>query len=249
MDNKTILYRRNPNIFSSKTRAEFHDNFDMLKKYKNIFKKHQNLFKKKKYFVNTPFMYRSFLYSSSPYNYSKIPKEKNTFLIRYNGGPKIYSYVEKDKLNEEMDKQDIIYGESKPCGCFTKLYVPKLRRSLSNLEQYQNNNMKQYGLKRNMSSYGKRNFLYNKYYLPNAIKRNFNNITSLRTSKFDNSKNIYNNYNQKNSHKPKITYDKKKLLESCNYDSLLYQMNKNIDKKFHKTQIFDHCKPFLSEGL
>ena len=33
------------------------------------------------------------------------------------------------------------------------------------------------------------------------------------------------------------------------YETLLYDINKKIDKKFHKTQIFNNLKPYLSVGM
>ena len=258
MENK-IIFRRNPDIFSSTTRAEFRDSFDMIKKYKNIFRKNSN-FTKKKFFVKTPNLYKSFINSSSAYNYVEIPREKNTFLICYNGGPKVFAYVEKDKINEEMDKKDILYGEPKQCGCFKKLYVPKLTRSLSNFENYRINNIEHYGFKRPYSVYNQ-NLLSNKLNFkndnrnltPNTMRYSTNKNKILKLKDFGNHKINYNNNFNKILPKQKITLpngtNNKLILKRNKYDSLLYKMNKNIDKKFHKTQIFDHCKPFLMEGL
>lgn len=260
MDNKTILFRRNSDIFSSSTRAEFRDSFDMIKRYKNIFRENQKITQRKKFFIKTPNMYRSFIYSSSPYNYLRIPREKNTFLICYNGGPKLYTYVEKDKLSEKLDKKDIINIEPKQCGCFKKLYVPKLTRSLSNFENYRRNDMQQFGFKRPLSGYNQP-YLKNKIdynnenckVSSNSVRYNKNINRTLKMKKFDNKKNIYNFYYTNYLPNKKISFDNnrdnKKMLKRNKYDSLLYNMNKNIDKKFHKTQIFDHCKPFLSEGF
>ena len=41
----------------------------------------------------------------------------------------------------------------------------------------------------------------------------------------------------------------KKLMKRNEYETLLYDINKKIDKKFHKTQIFNNLKPYLSVGM
>ena len=163
MNTERTIYRKiNTNIFSSDVKAEFRENFDMNQKYKNLFRKKAIFNKNKKIKIRKPSLQNSFFNSTSPYNFLQVPLEKNTFLIRFNGGPKIYTYVEKEKLNEEMDTKEIIYGPQKQCGCFTKLYVPKLTRCLSNLDNFKINREK-FSFQRPNSAYNQRhNFNYNK---------------------------------------------------------------------------------------
>ena len=139
MADKTFYIKKDRIIFSSNTRSEFRKNFDFRKKYKNLFRENIPSASFRKLLIKGPNLYRSFINSSAPYNYFKVPKEENAFLVCFNGGPKIYRYAEKDKLNEELDKKDIIYGDKKKCGCFTKLYVPKLRRCLSSIDSCRTN--------------------------------------------------------------------------------------------------------------
>lgn len=263
MSAREIYAKKYPKIFSSDVRAEFRNNFDMIKRYKNILKNKGNLTKCKRIIFRRPNLYKSFINSSSPYNYFKIPSEKNTFLIFYNGGPQVYSYVEKDKLSEELDKKEIIYGDKKSCGCFTKLYVPKLTRNFSNLENYKINREK-YNFKRPnttyRSNYSKIDLNLNKTrewtQKPTrfTIKSNAKNNDLLK--RIVNDKKNYRNSSTNSTNRAKINYEDikndyndEKLNKRNRYDSLLYYLNKNINKKFHKTQIFDQCKPFLSEGL
>ena len=255
MENKTILNHQNPNIFSLITHPESRDSFDKIKRHKKIIRRNSS-FTNKNFCVKTPNLYKSFLNSSSPYNYVQIPQDKNTFLICYNGGPKVYAYVEKDKLSKELDKKDILYREPKQCGCFKKIYIPKLTRNLSNLEKNRINNKENYGFKKLFSGYNQ-NFLSNKlnfkkenrYLTPNKMIYNNNNNKISKPKKFNNkNNNDYDNYLPKQ----KISFENcnnKLILKRNKYDSLLYKINRNIDKKFHRTQIFDHCKPFLMEGL
>ena len=256
---RTIFMKKNRKIYSSDVRAEFRDNFDMIKRYKNLFRKKNSLIESKKSLYKTHNLYRSFINSSFPYNYFQVPNEKNTFLIHYNGGPKIYTYVEKNKLNKELDTKEIIYGDKKNCGCFTKLYVPKLKRCLSNLENYRIKDNK-FGFKRPNSSFNPK-FLLNKSkkdLIHDAIK--FENKTGAKRLEFskkfyernDNYRNLSTNFINRtkiNFENSKDECDDKKIVKTNKYDSLLYNLNRNIDKKFHKTQIFDSLKPFLSEGM
>ena len=263
MSARTIHMKKYPKIFSSDIRAEFRNNFDMNKRYKKIFTKKADLAILKKVMFRSPNLYKSFINSMAPYNYLQIPSEKNTFLICYNGGPQKYTYIEKDKLSEEMDKKEIIYGDKKLCGCFRKLYIPKLKRSMSDLENY-NINRENFNFKRPNSP-------YNFDYLKNNINFNKNREftpkpATLRAkpgSKYNgllkryiNDKNYYRNFSSNYANRPKINYEDSKNGnndEKTNtrnkYDSLLYHLSQNINKKFHKTQIFNQCKPFLCEGL
>lgn len=263
MSARTIYPRKNQKIFSSDIKAEFRDNFDMIKRYKNLFRKNSNLNKNKNIFFKDINLYKSYINSSAPYNYIKVPSEKNTYLICFNGGPQIYTYVESNKLNNEMDKKEIIYGEKKSCGCFTKLYVPKLKRCLSNLENYKINRGK-FNMKRTNSGYNpnyyERNISFlknNRDWTPNPkrfiTKPGFINDGLLK--RITNENNIYKNYTTNYENRVRINFEDSKNTNDDNknrrnrYDNLLFTLNKNINKKFHKTQIFDHCKPFLSEGL
>ena len=268
LSSRTIYKKKNPKIFSSEARAEFRDSFDMIKRYKNIFRKKNTLAKHKNVIFRGNNLYKSFFNSTSPYNYFQVPSEKNTFLICYNGGPQIYTYVEKNKLSEELDTKEIIYGDRKACGCFAKLYVPKLKRSMSNLDNYRINREK-FNFSRPGSAYNSNIFknnlnLTNKRDMtpkPFRFNPNQNSKKNELLKRIMNNKknNLYRNYSTNNENRAKINYEDSKsgysdenlsnLTRKNKYDTLLFHLNRNINKKFHKTQIFDHCKPFLSEGL
>ena len=228
MADKTLYIKKDRKIFSSDIRSEFRKNFDVRQKYKNLFKKNIPSASFRKLLEKGPNLYRSFITSSAPYNYFKLPGEQNSYLVCYNGGPKIYTYAEKNKLNEELDKKDIIYGEQKDCGCFSKIYVPKLRRCLSNLENYRTN------------------FDYFKAARPNS---GFNKSIICEN---DNYNNYSTNYSKKfriNFENNKDDSEQKKILKRNSYNNLIYSVSQRVDRKFHKRQIFDNCKPFLQELL
>ena len=53
--------KKNRKIYSSDVRAEFRDNFDMIKRYKNLFCKKNSLIESKKSLYKTHNLYRSFI--------------------------------------------------------------------------------------------------------------------------------------------------------------------------------------------
>ena len=263
MNSERIIYKKkNPPIFNSKIKSEFRENFDMIQKYKNLFRKKSFLNKNKKVIIKGVKLQNTFFNSATPYNYFKVPLEKNTFLISFNGGPKVYTFVDKEKLNEEMETKKIIYGPEKSCGCFAKLYVPKLRRSLSSLYNLKINREKYNFQRPTSSAYNLWNkFNYNKknrYMTPQTsrfIKDQRPQINNV-FKRVDSAKNFYRNYFTNIINRKRINYEKaqkdqndKKIVKRNEYESLLYDINRNIDKKFHKTQIFNNSKPYLSVGL
>jgi len=257
MADKTFYIKKDRTIFSSNTRSEFRKNFDFRKKYKNLFRENIPSASFRKLLIKGPNLYKSFINSSAPYNYFKIPNEENAFLVCFNGGPKIYTYAEKNKLNEELDEKEIIYGDKKKCGCFTKLYVPKLRRCMScidscrtNIDYFKNSRPKT----------GRSNPLedqnYNKIgnaFTPKPIiiknklyQRDFG--FNKKTDEGDNYNNYTTNYMKKiNFENSKDNLNSKNAFRRNKYDTLIYSMSQRVDRKFHKKQIFDNCKPFLQE--
>ena len=254
---KTFYIKKNRTIFSSNTRSEFRKNFDFRKKYKNIFRENISSTSFRKLLIKGPNLYRSFINSSAPYNYFKVPNEKNAYFVCFNGGPKIYTYAEKDKLNEELDKKDIIYGDKKNCGCFTKLYVPKLRRSRSSMDSCRSNI--DY-FKASRPKTGKLNRIEDlnnekirNVFTPKSIivknrqyQRDFG-FNKRVVSEDDNYNNYTNCLKRINYENSKDNSNSKNIIRRNKYDTLIYSMSQRVDKKFHKKQIFDNCKPFLQE--
>ena len=265
MSARTIFRKKNT-IFSSDIRREFRNNFDIKTRYKNLLKNDMASSKFKKIIIKGPNLYRSFINASTPYNYLQVPSEKNTFLVCFNGGPKVYSYAEKDKMSKELDKKEIIYGEKKDCGCFTKLYVPKLTRCYSNLENYRSyitmNNYFQ-----RPKTVNKNNFVENPLNT-NRIGRAFTPNPAIfgdrpgtkrigLAQKLIKDRGDYNNFSTNFSDTSKLNIENNKIgfnegkviKRNKKYDTLFYTISQKIDKKFHKTQIFNNCKPFLMEGM
>ena len=257
MADKTFYIKKDRTIYSSNTRSEFRKNFDFRKKYKNLFRENIPSASFRKLLIKGPNLYRSFINSSAPYNYFKVPKEENAFLVCFNGGPKIYRYAEKDKLNEELDKKDIIYGDKKKCGCFTKLYVPKLRRCLSSIDSCRTN-IDYFNASRPKT--GKANCFENQnndkirnVFTPKPIiikgkqcQRDYG--FNKRIFEDDNYNNYTTNYLKKiNFENSKDDSNGKNVIKRNKYDTLIYSMSQRIDRKFHKRQVFDNCKPFLQE--
>ena len=265
MSARTIFHKKDTKIFSADTRREFRNTFDIKTRYKNLMKNNIASSKFKKLLIKGPNLYRSFINASAPYNYFQMPSEKNTFLVCFNGGPQVYSYAEKDKMSKELDKKEILYVDQKDCGCFTKLYVPKLTRCYSNLENYRsyftNNNY----FPRPQT--GNRNNFFGNVLNKNKIGRAFtpkptifdNRPVTQRlglSQKLIDDRGDYNNFStpfgntqRLKSENSKVGFNDEKVAKRNKYDTLLYNLNQKINRKFHKTQIFNNCKPFLMEGM
>ena len=132
---------------------------------------------------------------------------------------------------------------------------------MSNLDNFKINREK-FSFQRPNSAYNQRhNFNYNKknrYMTPQTsrfVREQRPQINDI-FRRVDSARNIYRNYSASDINRKRISYEKnqkecndKKLMKRNEYETLLYDINKKIDKKFHKTQIFNNLKPYLSVGM
>lgn len=243
-------------------RSEFMDAHNPLKKSKNNnFRQNQFLLlKKKKYnfIFQRPNIYRSFINASAPFNYSKNPYDQNRYLICFNGGPQkqINSILKREDFDPEYNNEEIIYRNLKQYGFIPNVPNPKLKRNLSH-DNFKNKNL-------NINKNQFNNFNKINYLPKTPLSRNTRNICGFLTSrnlrKSKDGKKIYTlkkyvdekNYELNNHTK----YEDKKNGERNNekknemrniFNFSIYGFRPNINKRFHKTQIFDHCKPYLTD--
>lgn len=239
---------------------DFMNAFSPSKKPNNNFRQnHYLLSKKKKYnfIFKRPNIYRSFINASAPFNYSKNPYDKNSYLICFNGGPQkqINSIIKREDLDPEYNNEEIIYRSLKQFGFIQNPSIPKLTRNLSH-DNFINNNI---NINKN-----KFNTLKKINYLPkNSLSRNTRNLNGFLTSrnlrKSKDGKIIYTlrkyvegnndelNNNLRNEDN-KIEERKNENIKTRNrFNYSIYGFRPNINKRFHKTQIFDHCKPYLTD--
>ena len=239
-------------------RSDCMDEHNPLKKSKNNnFRNNYNLLSKKKkynFIFQRPNIYRSFINASAPFNYSKNPYDKNRYLICFNGGPQkqINSILKREDLDPEYNNEEIVYRNLKQYGFTTNVPIPKLKRNLSH-DNFKNKNL---NINKNQfNTFNKIN------YLPKTpLSRNTKNICGFLTSR-----------NLRKSKDGKIIYTLKKYVDENNYgfnkniryedkkndekntemrnifNFSIYGFRPNMNKRFHKTQIFDHCKPYLTD--
>ena len=248
MISKNKIRLRTPSKISNQFKSECKETFNHSRKPKNIFREYSNISQKRLKLINKPNMHNSFMNSSAPFNYYRNPDNKNKILVNYNGGPQkeFQSFIQKDDYKTISNDKRIIYRNYKPCGCLPKYYMPKLSRSVSYNEFEKTNYIP--NLKNNS---------YNNYNNENLALSNNN---SLRTSR------KYNTPNFRISNDGKIILTLKKFKNENNYEdnnNLRYENNGKNDfarntfyssfygfrprlfNIFHKTQIFNRCKPFL----
>lgn len=261
------------NFIKLKTPTNFHkinmfsknkEKFNKSKKLKlkPNFRQYQNILNKKKFSFNRANLYRSFINSSAPFNYYKSKTDKNTYLICYNGGPKVFSFINKNDSKKELDcnidyNKEVIYNNIKSCGCPSKQNVPKFPRNLSYIENKEYNKIDKN--KKLFNTYEKKI----NYFISRPLSNNTRNYNGFRSAKSlrrsNDGKIIYTlkKFLNKNNNSMNNLYEnetgdnnikKKKLLENNRYISC-YAFRPRVNKIFHRNQIFDHCKPFLTDDF
>ena len=251
MTSRNFIRLKTPiSLHKSNSQLQNMDLISPVKKTKNAFRNFQNLRQKNKFIFYRPNLYRSFIYSSAPFNYYKNPVDKNSFLVCFNGGPQklIKSFVKRQDLNQENNNnKEPIYKSIKPCGCLSKHIISR-NLSCDNF-RYDNN------MNSNKNQYSTFNKITN---LPkNPLSRNKRAFSGLLTSKSyrrsNDGKHIYllKKYiegNNNEEHKNEGNYEENNMDNINRYGySACYGFRPKMNKRFHRTQIFDHCKPFLCD--
>ena len=234
--------------------SQFNDHLTPSIKLKSNIHNYQNLLNKRKYVLGRPNLHRSFLTSSAPFNYYRNPVDKNSYLVCYNGGPQnqLFSFINRDDINQEYCKnnKEPIFRSIKPCGCPSQQPIPKLSRNLSYLNNKMDNNngktffnncekincLPQRPLSRNEK-------LFNGFRNVNTLRRSKDGKIIFTLKKFIGENNKLNSLRYEDK-KEDEKIDKKNMLLRNRYGSI-YAFRPRINKIFHRTQIFDHCKPFL----
>lgn len=242
------------NLHKSNSQSQNIDLFSPLKNKNNAFRNFQNIRPKNKYVFYRPNLYRSFLYSSAPFNYYKNPVDKNSYIVCFNGGPQklVNSSVKIQDESQEKNKEPI-YKSIKPCGCQSKNIKYQLSRNLS-CDNFRYNNNIFNNINSNKNQFNTFNKINN---LPkNPLSRNkkpFNGyLTSKSYRKSNDGKHIYIlkkfiEGSNKEEHKNE-GYNVKNMDDINRYGySPCYGFRPKMNKRFHRTQIFDHFKPFLCD--
>ena len=243
------LIRRIPDNYQMNSKNV--ENEEHRKKPKNIFRSGLNLPRKKQIIYRMPNIYNSFMNVSAPFTTYIDSSDKNSYLICFNGGPKMKIHISRN-TRETNDKEVIYSNVRKTCGCFYKKYVTKLSKSLSPTEKFKYNNMNNMNIyKQKKNLYTKiNNRSYNK--MPKAV--NLKKFSGLRNNGLSRQKSekILSTCNKKSlSRNRSYIYggvyeeEKKQLIDK--FRQSCYNFRPSFDKSFHKNQIFDHCKPFLSD--
>lgn len=251
MESRNYIRLQTPkNYNNNQFRSKYKEVFTPMKKQQNNYGDYLNLSKKDKFIFHRPNYYRSFINSSAPFNYYKNPKDKNTFLISYNGGPKkqLHTYITKEDLKEDFhENKDFIHKNINPSIYQIKNKFPKLSRNKS----FNENNDKR-GNNYMSNTFNKIEYLPENHF--NRDVSGFRSSKAFRMSKDgkiiltlkkfnDNKYNLNNNLryekNENENEEVKNMKIKPRFINSC------FSFRPRINKRFHKTQIFNLCKPFL----
>lgn len=248
MTSKNSICFRTPSKMNNQFNSEYKEAFNLSKNPKYCFREYSNLGQTKLGF-NKPNIHHSFMNSLAPFNYYINPANKNTFLINYNGGPQKqpYTFIKRDDLKTNLNDQQIIYNNFKPCGCLSQNYIPKLSRNLSYNQYFKYNDIDMN--KNQNNNYDKVNFSHSnnnfkRYNTPNHFRMTKDGKIILTLKKFRNEKNN-EDYNIRYENQNKIENNEKNDRSRNIFYSSLYNFRPRLFNKFHKTQIFNQCKPFL----
>ena len=255
MTSKNTIRLRTPSNMHNQFNSEFKETFNLSKKPKNMFREYSNLSQKKINFYNKPNMYRSFINPSAPFNYYNNPANKNSFLVRYNGGPQkqFQSFIKKDDSKAHFQDKQIIYRNNKPYGNLSKYYMPKLSRSLSCNDYFKNNDMNK--TNNHYYNYNNENLApsnnglrtFKKYITPNHIRMTKDGKIVLTLKKFRNENNHEDNNNFRYENQNNYDNNEKNDKGRNTFYSSFYCFRPRHFNFFHKTQIFNLCKPFLAD--
>ena len=265
MSNQNFILKKTPKNISTYFYPEYNDNHSKMPK--NMFREYSNFSHKKKLFPYKSNINPSFKNSYAPYLYYKNPADKNTFLVNYNGGPQkqLFPYLTRDELPHILNNEETNYGINNQYGYLSKNSKPRLSRNLSqydNLMYNQNYNNPRV-------SNNQYNSFYKKIYSATPNKRNIRNFRGLTPEPIREKKNgkiIYRlkkSYNEEGDSNEYNEFDiidnlryednrikfKKKIsgngINMKKFSSTYFNFRPRLDKRFHKSQIFNNCKPFL----
>ena len=210
----------------------------LKKTTKNNFLHNKKLPIQNKINYHRPDLYKSFGNSSFPF----IAKKNSANTFNYNGVPqnKLHSFT-KDNFNKDLDSnEELIYKNFKPCGCPYKSAMPKLNKNLTFFGNYENSI----------------NTNKNNYFSDRHFNRNFNEHKTAKALRFSNDGKIiytlkkFNENNNKNlRYENKINNENKTNKNCYRFYNSCFCFRPKLNKKFHKTQIFNFYKPFLMDDF
>ena len=215
------------------------------KNTKNNFLLNKKLPIQNKIIYNRPNLYRSFGKCSEPFIYNKNSENKNTYLINNNAFPqnKLLPYTRENYIKDLNNKEQLIYKNIKPCGCRYKSSINKINKNLTYIGNYENS------INTNKN-----------YYFPgkNYIK-NLNGLKTAKAFRFSkDGKIIYTlkKFNENNNefiknlrYENKVKNENKLSKDICRFYNSCFCFRPKVNKKFHKTQIFNLYKPFLVDDF
>lgn len=108
----TSEYQDCYNTFNKTNYSTFKNKTNKLPKYNNYYRPNQ---------------YNSFFKSSAPFNYYNNMNEKDSLLVRYNGGPqKEYRpFITRENLAKFLRTRSSSIRYKRPCGCYSKYNLAK----------------------------------------------------------------------------------------------------------------------------
>ena len=246
--------------------TEYHKCYNTFNKSKNLsFRdKIQKSFAHPKYINfnnNRPHSYRTFLKSSSPFNYYNSGRDN--LLVCYNGGPrKEFQPLVTPKYIKNRNSFSLKY--KRPCGCYSNYNVSKYSQCF---EPYYNYNTSyqekelpmidrererdynaRYSYEKYMDKFNTPKIKNRNGKISYKLKENIEDFK--REEREEEAKNAELNHEGNMDIRDKVENEKINQEKSKNDDfRKKYCLNLKPRRRFHKTQIFNKYKPFLVDDF
>ena len=214
-----------------------------------------------RYVDHRPNPFRNFVQPPNDFNYYNNPTEKDTFVPCYNNYPKreLLPLVTRQDLNKYLKNNAKLFRHHKPCnscsrindGNYGRNYYTiyhksfpfingnftgtnfRIKNRFINPYQTRNNGQPRYNIN------DENNNIYQRNYESNIDNRYDNNMNNMNN-------NDVINENEKNNNETEIKQNENNTISAKNTMS---NYTPKFRRSFHKTQIFNHYKPFMVDDF
>ena len=252
---------KNNNSVNYKT--EYFDNYIPINQKNSIYFRDtiKQFCPHQRYVDHRPNPFRNFVQPPTNFNYYNNPTEKDTFIPCYNNYPRrdLLPLVTRQDLSKYIKNNGRIFKHNKPCkscsrineGNYGRNYYTiyhksfpfingnftgtnfRIKNRFINPYQTRNNGQPRYNIN------DENNNIYQRNYESNIDNRYDNNMNNMNN-------NDAINENAKNNNETEIKQNENNTINAKNTTS---NYTPKFRRSFHKTQIFNHYKPFMVDDF
>jgi hypothetical protein len=202
-----------------------------------------------RYVDHRPNPFRNFVQPPTNFNYYNNPTEKDTFIPCYNNYPRreLLPLVTRQDLSKYLKNNGRLYKHNKPCKSCSRINEGNYGRNYYTIYHksfpFINGNF-------TGTNFRIKNKFVTPYQTRNIPKPRYdNNYQTNYEANIDNKNdnNVINNENEKNNETEiKQNQNETNVVDSKN---MINNFSTKFRRSFHKTQIFNHYKPFMVDDF